>query len=77
MKGELPELPFGHFHQVNFFGRPLSNKYGPIYYIWHCFTPVVWVSYWDNGSVLKAFPSLIIHMNLDIDSWLILLGQHT
>lgn len=41
MSGELPRLPWGHFNQVNFFGRPLSKKHGPIYYIWHCFTPVV------------------------------------
>ncbi len=37
MRGEPPKLPYGHFHQVNFFGRPLSKAYGPIYYIWHCF----------------------------------------
>ena len=41
MRGELPHLPYGHFHQVNFFGRPLSKIHGPIYYIWHCLTPVV------------------------------------
>lgn len=41
MQGELPQLPYGHFHQVNFFGRPLSKMYGSIYYIWHCLTPVV------------------------------------
>lgn len=44
MRGELPQLPYGHFHRVNFFGRPLSKIHGPIYYIWHCLTPVVWVS---------------------------------
>jgi len=41
MPGEFPKLPWGHFNQVNFFGRPLSKKHGPVYYIWHCLTPVV------------------------------------
>ena len=54
MKGEPPKLPFGHFNQVNFFGRPLSKKYGPVYYIWHCFTPIVMLS---DAKAIRTFYS--------------------
>ncbi|KAK3732821.1 hypothetical protein QZH41_017720 [Actinostola sp. cb2023] len=52
MKGETPKLPYGHFNQVNFFGRPLSQKYGPVYYIWHCLTPVIVLS---DAEAIRSF----------------------
>ncbi|KAJ7393355.1 hypothetical protein OS493_006326 [Desmophyllum pertusum] len=52
MRGELPKLPYGHFHQVNFFGRPLSKTYGPIYYIWHCLTPVLILA---DAEAIRSF----------------------
>ncbi|XP_028412130.1 cytochrome P450 monooxygenase tcpC-like isoform X2 [Dendronephthya gigantea] len=52
MPGELPKLPFGHFNEVNFFGRDLSRKHGAIYFIWHCLTPVVIIS---DAKAIRTF----------------------
>lgn len=52
MRGELPQLPYGHFHRVNFFGRPLFKIHGPIYYIWHCLTPVVVLA---DADAIRSF----------------------
>ncbi|XP_031571883.1 cytochrome P450 3A6-like [Actinia tenebrosa] len=52
MKGEPPKLPYGQINQVNFFGRPLSKKYGPVYYIWHCLTPIVLLA---DAEAIRSF----------------------
>ncbi|XP_068719783.1 uncharacterized protein [Montipora capricornis] len=54
LPGELPKLPWGHFNQVNFFGRPLSKKHGSIYYIWHCLTPVIILA---DAKAIRTFYS--------------------
>ncbi|KXJ06566.1 Cytochrome P450 3A13 [Exaiptasia diaphana] len=54
MKGETPRVPYGHFNQVNFFGRPLSQKHGSVYYIWNCLTPVVILS---DAEAIRSFYS--------------------
>lgn len=54
LPGELPKLPWGHFNQVNFFGRSLSKKHGSIYYIWHCLTPVIILA---DAKAIRTFYS--------------------
>lgn len=54
LSGELPNLPWGHFNQVNFFGRPLSKKHGSIYYLWNCLTPVIILA---DAKAIRAFYS--------------------
>lgn len=70
MKGDIPSLiPFLNssncpLDKVNFFGDQYSKKYGDTYFIWHWYSPVVYLLYFDfflpsrctsNQEALKEF----------------------